>query len=224
MPLQRDGNWLLVGLAVVAAAIFAAAPRPTSTDNDNPAKFALATGPSEATEPALSRPGSGPLNPVYEFFRAKEWSKENPRPTSFEDRRTFTLSMTDGLTLIEKQRIVDDEASFYQWGQCCHFDDVSLRFLVATVPDPVDSGLPHLFDQTVEAMLRALERADYVMDRHWFPWQRSQKKHNPRLHERHPGAILLRRIQKDPPKNDPASKSRQELLPWLFSSSFSSFR
>ncbi len=46
----------------------------------------------------------------------------------------------------------------------------SVEFLIATVPDPRDSSLAHLFDENLAAIERAMEAADYVLDRFELPW------------------------------------------------------
>src|SRR5262245_53198893 len=46
-----------------------------------------------------------------------------------------------------------------------------LEFLVATLPDPVESQLSYLFDRNLDAIQRAIESDDYVLDRYDFPWQ-----------------------------------------------------
>src|SRR5262245_28213021 len=61
-------------------------------------------------------------------------------------------------------------------GDCLEPSD--LRILLATVPDPMDSGLAHLFDRQVASIQRALERSDYVLDRFNLPW--SNKPDNPK--------------------------------------------
>lgn len=48
-------------------------------------------------------------------------------------------------------------------------DAIELDVLIATAPDPVESSLDWIFDTHVAAMRRALEEADYVIDRSWFP-------------------------------------------------------
>jgi hypothetical protein len=71
--------------------------------------------------------------------------------------------------------------------------DASIRFLIATVPDPVESGFGYLFDQVVEAMQRALETQGYVIDRAWLPWPRAgTKAPKDQPHKRQPGLILFR--------------------------------
>src|SRR5262245_12511144 len=59
---------------------------------------------------------------------------------------------------------------------CLEPSDV--RILLATVPDPMDSGLAPLFDRQVASIQRALERLDYVLDRFNLPW--SDKPDNPK--------------------------------------------
>ena len=53
-----------------------------------------------------------------------------------------------------------------------------LRILIATVPDPMDSGLAHLFDRQLASIQRALERSGYVLDRFNLPW--TDKPDNPK--------------------------------------------
>jgi hypothetical protein len=45
-----------------------------------------------------------------------------------------------------------------------------LEFLVALVPDPIDSRLPSNFDFTVTGLLMGLNQAGYLFDRKWHPW------------------------------------------------------
>ncbi|HEX3150593.1 MAG TPA: hypothetical protein VHR66_21125 [Gemmataceae bacterium] len=73
------------------------------------------------------------------------------------------------------------------------------EFLIATVPDPVDSPYGNAFDYAVDAIQRAIEKKDgYVLDRCWLPWDVDRKaKPKPgdppsNLRERHPGVLLFR--------------------------------
>ncbi|MBI4490585.1 MAG: hypothetical protein HY694_15990 [Deltaproteobacteria bacterium] len=87
-----------------------------------------------------------------------------------------------------------------------------LNFLIATVPDPIDSGLRHMFDRHVAAIQRAAETAGYILEGFDQPWSRRDgegraEKEEPkdkklqRRHEREPGVILFR-----------GQESRKELL------------
>jgi hypothetical protein len=46
----------------------------------------------------------------------------------------------------------------------------TISFLIATLPDPVDSRLDYLFDRHFDALQRALETQTYIMDRFHMPW------------------------------------------------------
>jgi hypothetical protein len=45
-----------------------------------------------------------------------------------------------------------------------------LNFMIALVPDPIDSGLPSDFDLTMSALQSGLAEAGYRLDRQWLPW------------------------------------------------------
>src|SRR5690349_5552015 len=50
-----------------------------------------------------------------------------------------------------------------------------LRFLIASLPDPVDSGFDHLFDRAVASLTGALQRAGYYIDVFSdHPWPRGE--------------------------------------------------
>src|SRR5579862_6981281 len=75
----------------------------------------------------------------------------------------------------------------------------SIDFLVATVPDPVSSRLPHFFDSFVESLESAAEASSYTLDRFALPWiEKGSGAHDEvaswqqRLYESVPGLILLR--------------------------------
>jgi hypothetical protein len=73
------------------------------------------------------------------------------------------------------------------------------EFLIATVPDPIDSPYGHTFDQVVDAIQRGVEKKDgYVLDRCWLPWE-ADRKAKPKpgdppsdLRHRNPGVLLFR--------------------------------
>lgn len=81
-----------------------------------------------------------------------------------------------------------------------HTHGYTTEFLIATVPDPIDSPYGHAFDQVVDAIERAVEKKDgYVLDRCWLPWE-VDKRAKPKpgdppsnLHEKKPGVLLFRR-------------------------------
>src|SRR3954452_90625 len=77
--------------------------------------------------------------------------------------------------------------------------------LIATLPDPTDSHLDWAFDSDFEAILRAYERAGYVLDRFWLPWTEKSDTmvawgdgaSSRRVREVYPGVVLFRRDSSD---------------------------
>jgi len=47
-----------------------------------------------------------------------------------------------------------------------------VRFLIATVPDPIDSHLAPSFDRAVDAIQTGLQEKGYILDRFYLPWKR----------------------------------------------------
>jgi hypothetical protein len=81
-------------------------------------------------------------------------------------------------------------------------DSFSLGVLIATVPDPYDSHLDWSFDAGLEAIRRAFETSDYVVDRFWLPGPKDSLAPAPgrprvALRELRPGVMLFRRVQPD---------------------------
>ena len=79
----------------------------------------------------------------------------------------------------------------------------SIEFLIATVPDPVNSRLPNFFDSFAESIESAAEAAGYTLDRFALPWteegekgQKSPPLWRHTLYDSVPGLILFRGGQK----------------------------
>lgn len=75
----------------------------------------------------------------------------------------------------------------------------SIEFLVATVPDPIESRLPRFFDSFIESIQRAAEASDYTIDRFVLPWPVSGTatadavpNWRPHLYDTQPGLMLFR--------------------------------
>jgi len=75
-----------------------------------------------------------------------------------------------------------------------------IEFLIATVPDPIDSRLPNLFDSFVESIGSATEATGYTLDRFALPWMEEidsgEKRPLPwrqTLYDSVPGLVLFRK-------------------------------
>lgn len=70
----------------------------------------------------------------------------------------------------------------------------NLTFLIALVPDPVDSHLPANFDQALEGLQQAYVDSGYLLDRIWLPWSQADDV-KAGLHRQIPGVLLFRNTQ-----------------------------
>jgi hypothetical protein len=85
-----------------------------------------------------------------------------------------------------------------------HIRGYPTEFIIATVPDPIDSPFGYSFDQTVDAIQRAVQQKDgYLLDRAWLPWDVDRKtkgapgKEQTFLHQTTPGVLLFRHAKDD---------------------------
>lgn len=67
-----------------------------------------------------------------------------------------------------------------------------LEFLVALVPDPVDSHLSNRFDEALDALQRGIAQSGYLFDRASLPWEGEASKN--RRYRSIPGALLFRKV------------------------------
>lgn len=91
--------------------------------------------------------------------------------------------------------------------------DIDVKFLIATVPDPLDSHYSLDADNALAAIQWALQEHGFLPDRHALPWaeaiEEESKAPKSRDYRVHPGVVLFR-------KNDPnAKKHRTALLALL---------
>ncbi|HXB55415.1 MAG TPA: hypothetical protein VN461_11565 [Vicinamibacteria bacterium] len=89
---------------------------------------------------------------------------------------------------------------------------IDVRFLIATLPDPIDSHAGWLFDPLLDAIQSATAASGYVLDRYSVPWRPTTEVSGGRLHriglfnhEEAPAVVLLRRT-------GPQPSYKQELL------------
>jgi len=89
------------------------------------------------------------------------------------------------------------------------------RFIIATLPDPLHTHLPLVFDQYTEAIQQSATDSGYIYDSSWLPWETEENPYpligdadladdRKRLREAQPGIILFRKSLanhgSDPPK------------------------
>jgi hypothetical protein len=67
----------------------------------------------------------------------------------------------------------------------------TLDFLIALIPDPVDSGLSYRSTESLEAIQRGFAESGFLFDRHWFPWDGEPARKKAFRSE--PGVLFFRR-------------------------------
>lgn len=77
--------------------------------------------------------------------------------------------------------------------------DYELEFVIALVPDPLDSQLPAGFDQALEGIQQAYVDSGYLLDRLWLPWSEN-KALKTGIHRKTPGMLLFRKRKSDTEK------------------------
>ncbi len=79
-----------------------------------------------------------------------------------------------------------------------------LRFIIATLPDPLHTHFPLSFDRSAEAIQQAAQDDHYIYDSSWLPWEteetsyarlndQDQSEKRTEQHEDQPGVLLFRR-------------------------------
>ena len=80
---------------------------------------------------------------------------------------------------------------------------VDVDVVIAVLPDPVESHLDWAFDSGVEAIRRAFERSDFLLDRFWLPWSLQIDSSHARaaslrnVRGTYPGVLLFRSLRAD---------------------------
>ena len=130
--------------------------------------------------------------------------KEAPKPVVKQDQPDPAKAKTPNTNPLLKPVEEFHAASEGQWGPEDLGREVHgyrTEFLIATVPDPIDSPFGYAFDQAVDAIQRAVQQKDgYLLDRAWLPWEVDRKKPappagqppQPDLHDHMPGVLLFR--------------------------------
>ena len=83
----------------------------------------------------------------------------------------------------------------------------AVRFVVATLPNPVSTHLPLLFDRMVESIQQAAQDDLYSYDASWFPWDADPKDYSSladqqaaeerrKVNESQPGVMVFRRSER----------------------------
>jgi hypothetical protein len=140
------------GLPVIVVALAAAYPWLSQPRTESPALDSAASGrgktsrsapppKQEQASPEQSIDG-GPLKPLDEYWR-----------------------------VIDPDRGLDGEiAKITALAGRKHKSEIDIEFLIAIVPDPIDSRLAYWFDRAMDAIEDAIESNQWNLDHFWLPW------------------------------------------------------
>jgi hypothetical protein len=191
----RDGQTSFILLAVLAAAIglprIAPSGSPSGTapattagsepTQEGPAAAGKGAGATPAPPAKEAPPWDGPLRLYGEFFGTE--TAENLAASDTEDA---------------VRKFVPADRGGYE-----------LDFMVALVPDPIDSEMPAAFDQAMDGIQRGFASRFFLLDRQWLPWPTATAAAAAgptQLYRRSPGLLLFRRdglVKDDPLEHEP---------------------
>jgi hypothetical protein len=198
----RDGQNPFILLAVLAAAIglprvvpsaTGAAPAAAAAPEPRQEGPAVAGKEAGVTAAAGTEAGATPTAPAKE---ADGWSGPVRLYAEFFGRET-TGDLVASDTEDAVRKLVPADRGGYE-----------LDFMVALVPDPIDSEMPAAFDQALDGIQRGFANRFFLLDRRWLPWRTSTAAApgaRSRLHRLSPGLLLFRRdgLVKDELEREP---------------------
>jgi hypothetical protein len=174
--------WLLGLLTLGGAALFGLKNLP---ETPPPAKAPAESAKEEKEVAALGGPVSNdPLDVLRDYLRVESEPK--------------AARSMGGLDFLLKSGGPSKPLADY-----LKLEIIKYEFLIATVPDPVDSKLPHEFDAVLEGIQRAFEARRFTVRASRMPWRRGRdsarsakagKASN--LHQEIPGVLLFRKSRK----------------------------
>ena len=168
-------NWVLLTGVLGIFAIGAPVVHNATKSKDAEKKEAAAA-PAPAVRTADKQPF---LKPIHDFFATRENETGETREKDFE------AAIAETLDDLRKAR-----------------HNFHVEFLIATVPDPIDTPYGYAFDQAVDAIQRAVEKKNgCILDRAWLPWEIDKKTKGAKaddkggpinFREAYPGLLLFR--------------------------------
>src|SRR5262245_9563963 len=168
MKNSNSNDWLIPLLAAFAIylPLSGAAPSPDQQSSAQPQPPALIQMVPAATPTPTPGPGRVPgeaARLLCDFFGLESDQDQNAglnpqQKSEAENRRGDYCRIKSALSSKASERLGYEE----------------IEYLIATVPDPIDTRLDHLFDRALDAIRRAIGSADYLFDSYWLPWDRSK--------------------------------------------------
>jgi hypothetical protein len=176
--MQRNGPPLLLLIAAFLAIAPSAHDFAQHSGDDKAPTAKVETSatneavPGEGVDPIRRARTAKELARLYDEFFGKpaDPSFANPRPKTADTRKitiaspesTWTVGLDTPEELADPKNVLDKAKAR---------TGCTTEFMIALVPDPLDSNLAISFDQAVSAIQMAFVDAGYLPDRFWLPWR-----------------------------------------------------
>ncbi len=215
-------------MAVMLVAAGVSSSYVNRTGGSDTPEQALAKGKTPSIEGNLPQPIDDPLDLLKDFL-APNHPPPSTTATSCVDPIDRLRDLLNSTTQPCVPQVAPAAASI-EGSNCAvprEFDgQLTLNFLIATIPDPERTHLDLDFDRALEAIINAADDEGFSYDRYWLPWHVNHEPGNPdplkqdildgRAEERHrkPGIIILRRTPKasNNPNPQEAQKEGEDAL------------
>jgi hypothetical protein len=191
---SRGGNnpflWLL-GMLAVGGAVFGLSRMPEQT----PPKEATQPGKEEKKpEDAAEGGSSDPVGVLREYLRVEGRAAHSPSRIRIELTREAGGS-TVTASLEKKQ---DSQGDVGALDKALRTAPAQYEFLIATVPDPIESKFPHEFDAALESIQQAFAARGFTLRCSRLPWRHGRQKGGvngapANQHRECPGVLLFRK-------------------------------
>ncbi|HSS47641.1 MAG TPA: hypothetical protein VLX28_01720, partial [Thermoanaerobaculia bacterium] len=129
------------------------------------------------------------MQPFQDFFADTPSDLAPQDPMKIVPRDPKATAAEREYKIVQTTTSADQPAKFSDVVEKVQKNNYRLEFLIALVPDPVDSGLALSFDQAIKAIQDAYSTAGYLPDRFWLPWKPAEKL----LYRKLPGVLLFRK-------------------------------
>jgi len=171
-----------------------------------------------AEERATAKQAQNPVPPGQCVDRFLEELTGEPRDDTAPDPTLTARGRLDRATGDVKLRVTSKDEPQPPWLERLRVAQLGLRnaraclaidTLIATVPDPLDSGMPYLFDASLQALRLGIEQPltevasaerpilSYYQERMWLPWDDGQagdakRENTERCRDTMPGLLVFR--------------------------------
>src|SRR6202035_1430907 len=199
--MKQNSAALIVALMAFSAVlapgrnVTSPSPPPGAAANSKPAETVPAKPAAEGKETAaVATHWQEPIRLYREFFGI---SFEDPKPDGVQiaERPSQETKYRKEYAIVNKtsdEPDVSGPEDLREIAEQARAQRYDLKFMIALVPDPVDSSLAPYFDQALEAVQLAFASSGYLLDRVWIPWSGDADKNQLKTYRTTPGVLLFR--------------------------------